>query len=254
MKRAIVTGGTRGIGQGIAQALADRRWEVTIVGRDPARGRRVAQEMGASFICADLVSMRQVRELAASVTGPIDALVLSAGAVFPDGQPVVTSEGLERGFALNCVSRFVLAEALAPQFAPGGCLVMTGGYGKRKGMDADWGTRTGIPGAMQAALGVDLFAIEFARRHPEIRVHTCYPGAVRSQLLERVSAPLHLYLKVFGRAPARAARGFVRLIEEPTSTVHWDGDKPMRFSPPLPDASVSSALWETLARMGERAS
>eukprot|EP00981_Chlorochromonas_danica_P001314 scaffold281_cov282-Ochromonas_danica.AAC.14 len=45
-KRAIVIGGTSGIGEGIARRLAKAQVSITIVGRDADRGQAIVKELG----------------------------------------------------------------------------------------------------------------------------------------------------------------------------------------------------------------
>ncbi len=46
---AIVTGGASGLGAATARALRAEGAQVTILGRDAARGRALATEIGATF-------------------------------------------------------------------------------------------------------------------------------------------------------------------------------------------------------------
>jgi NAD(P)-dependent dehydrogenase (short-subunit alcohol dehydrogenase family) len=80
-KRALITGGTSGIGRAIAAAFVHAGARVVIAGRDQARGEAVARELGnATFIKADVSSLADVRRLAAAATlGQVDILVNNAG-------------------------------------------------------------------------------------------------------------------------------------------------------------------------------
>ena len=49
MKRAIVVGGTSGIGRVVAEQLAARGDEVVITGRDAGRAEAIAAELGGSM-------------------------------------------------------------------------------------------------------------------------------------------------------------------------------------------------------------
>ena len=66
--KALVTGGTGGIGYGVATQLIAAGWDVTIVGRNTARGREIVSETGAQFLQADLSLMSEVSRVAQSVT------------------------------------------------------------------------------------------------------------------------------------------------------------------------------------------
>src|SRR4029077_9603170 len=87
-QRALVTGGTSGIGRATAEALAREGARVLISGRSEARGAEVvgAIEAGggeAGVVRADLQSAREVRARAERAAD-VDILVNNAG-VFPVG-------------------------------------------------------------------------------------------------------------------------------------------------------------------------
>lgn len=85
---AVVTGGTRGLGEGFATALADAGAGVVLVGRDTARGELVAQNLRAQgheavFVTADVTSAGDVTrmlEQTLAAFGRVDVLVNNAGA------------------------------------------------------------------------------------------------------------------------------------------------------------------------------
>ncbi len=83
-KTAFVTGSTRGIGLAIARALHGAGAKVAIVGRDAARARGVAGELGdrAAGVACDVAVAEQVDAALAgaeSALGPVDILVNNAG-------------------------------------------------------------------------------------------------------------------------------------------------------------------------------
>jgi 3-oxoacyl-[acyl-carrier protein] reductase len=83
-KNALVTGSTRGIGRGIAEALAAAGARVAVVGRDRARAEEVAATVanGASGFACDVSDSAQVVALVEDVEktfGGIDILVNNAG-------------------------------------------------------------------------------------------------------------------------------------------------------------------------------
>lgn len=79
---ALVTGSTRGIGKAIATGFVTAGARVYVHGRDEARGRRLADEIGAQFIRADLEHFNEVERLAAELSARedrLDVLVKNAG-------------------------------------------------------------------------------------------------------------------------------------------------------------------------------
>lgn len=77
-KRAVVTGGTRGLGLGIVESLAARGAEVTAIGRDAARARG-ARDAGAVIRVGDAADPVLVNRTIADVRPSI--LILNAGAL-----------------------------------------------------------------------------------------------------------------------------------------------------------------------------
>ena len=92
-RAVVVTGGTRGIGKGIASVFARNGAKVLITGRDSDVARTAAEELSAdgaevSFIQADVSSREDCRRMAANAVerlGGIDVLCANAG-VFPDSR------------------------------------------------------------------------------------------------------------------------------------------------------------------------
>lgn len=119
-KVIVMTGATSGIGQIAAERLADMGARMVMVARDRARGEAMLTKLAAraperrhTVHYADLSRLheakRVAREIAAAETR-IDVLVNNAGAVF--SRRSVTEDGLERTFALNHMSYFMLTAGL----------------------------------------------------------------------------------------------------------------------------------------------
>jgi NAD(P)-dependent dehydrogenase (short-subunit alcohol dehydrogenase family) len=123
-KRALVTGGTSGIGRATAEALAREGAYVLISGRSESRGAEVAaaiQEAGgeAEFIRTDLEKADDVRALAEHA-GDVDVLVNNAG-VFPGGPTHELPEAaFDEAFAVNVKAPFLLTAAIAPKMVERG--------------------------------------------------------------------------------------------------------------------------------------
>jgi len=128
-KRALVTGGTSGIGRAAAELLAREGAHVLISGRSEERGAEVVAAIEAAggeaeFVRADLASPDDVRALAARAS-EVDILVNNAG-VFPAGPTHELPESaFDETFAVNVKAPFYLTAAIAPQMAArgGGAIV-----------------------------------------------------------------------------------------------------------------------------------
>ena len=123
-KRALVTGGTSGIGRAAAEALAREGAHVLVAGRSEDRGAEVVEAIEAAggeaeFVHSDLASAEDVRALAARASD-VDILVNNAG-VFPAGPTHELPESaFDETFAVNVKAPFYLTAAIAPRMAARG--------------------------------------------------------------------------------------------------------------------------------------
>ncbi|MFO7654345.1 MAG: SDR family oxidoreductase [Candidatus Krumholzibacteriia bacterium] len=118
-KRALVTGGTEGIGWGIAEALGDRGAQVGVVGRDQQKLRRAAEELGVHPLRGDVGvekdAVRVVREFVEQFGG-IDVLVNNAG--FGHFMPLLETDAarFEEVFRTNVTGAMLMARECARHF------------------------------------------------------------------------------------------------------------------------------------------
>jgi NAD(P)-dependent dehydrogenase (short-subunit alcohol dehydrogenase family) len=77
-KTIVVTGGSRGLGLGLVEALVDQGAKVTVVARDEAALAAVEQRLGVAVISADIAEAGAAQRILADVRP--DILVLNAGA------------------------------------------------------------------------------------------------------------------------------------------------------------------------------
>ena len=77
-KTIVVTGGSRGLGLGLVEALVDQGARVTVVARDPAALAAVKQKLSVAVIPADVTDEGTAKRILADVRPEV--LVLNAGA------------------------------------------------------------------------------------------------------------------------------------------------------------------------------
>jgi NAD(P)-dependent dehydrogenase (short-subunit alcohol dehydrogenase family) len=114
-RRALVTGGTRGMGAAIAQRLLDAGAKVVVTGRT----RGVATPEGATFVAGDVSSADGIKAIAAKAVdalGGLDILVNSAGGArpFAEGTVSIPDEEWQASFELNLFAAVRLTNALLP--------------------------------------------------------------------------------------------------------------------------------------------
>jgi NAD(P)-dependent dehydrogenase (short-subunit alcohol dehydrogenase family) len=126
--RALVTGGGRGIGAGIAQALARDGWDVTVAARSRDQIQTVADEVGARCVVLD-VADRGAVERAVAQAGAVDLLVANAGVSGPDGATwEVDPADWWRVFEINVLGVHLCCRAVIPGMLQRGTgrIVITG--------------------------------------------------------------------------------------------------------------------------------
>jgi NAD(P)-dependent dehydrogenase (short-subunit alcohol dehydrogenase family) len=116
-KRALVTGGGRGIGLAAASALAQAGAEVTLVARTRAEIEAAAQAIvargdKAAALPLDVTDLDAVRRTIAAAE-PFDVLVNNAGTNRPAYLMDVKVEDFDAIFALNVRAAFFMAQAVA---------------------------------------------------------------------------------------------------------------------------------------------
>ena len=237
---AVVTGATAGIGRAVAVRLGAQGFRVLAVGRDRTRGEEVLRELRRSgdgngatehrFLAADLASMAATVSLAHAIgrqTDRVDALVCCAG-IFAL-RPEWTDEGLERTFALNYLSRFLLVRRLEPLLVASSSarvvlVANAGAYRDRLDLD-DPHYRHGRPGMRVAArtqFANDLLAVELAERYRRASVSvTCvFPGVVRTEVFRNGVGVPRLVAALLGTVAGRVGL----TPEEAAETPAWLAD------------------------------
>ena len=142
-KVAIVTGAGSGFGAGIAKRFAEEGAAVFVVDIDEKNGARVAQELNAKFVRADVARgadwARLVQECL-SVSGRLDIVVNNAGWTHRRKPYVEVSEAeFDKVYAVNVKSIYLSAIHALPTFRKlgGGCFVnvaSTAGLRPRPGL------------------------------------------------------------------------------------------------------------------------
>ena len=152
---AVITGGSSGIGRGIALALGQAGAAVVIIARDPASLRDTVAELDgagctAAWVSADLGDRAAVGRAAAQAHeafGPPDILVNCAGLNLRPPLADLTVEQWDQLMAVNLTAPFLLGQRFGPRMAERGwgriinitsqqadrAFGNSGGYGAAKG-------------------------------------------------------------------------------------------------------------------------
>ena len=112
-KVAAITGGSRGIGRGIAEALLKTGASVAINGRNEDKGQQAIKEIGVNqpvtFIKGDVRKQSEVENFISQTIekfGQIDILVNNAGVVSGQKFLELTPRQIETTFQINTLAHF----------------------------------------------------------------------------------------------------------------------------------------------------
>ena len=204
---ALVTGGNRGIGRGIALGLAEEGADLVIAARDEARSAEVVREIEALGRRAVAVSCDVTIEadIAAAIEaarglGGLHILVNNAG-VARGGVPAEIEEAAwDLVVDTNLKASFRLAQAAYPLFieAGGGKVINIGSEFSLFGSAAALPYSASKGGVIQLTKSL---AVAWAR--DAIQVNAIIPGWIRTDMTAGVQANEALRQRIIERTPAR---------------------------------------------------
>ncbi|MFE4254031.1 SDR family NAD(P)-dependent oxidoreductase [Streptomyces sp. NPDC056910] len=195
-RRAVVTGGSSGVGVETARALARAGAEVTLAVRNIGKGAKIAAEIttdtgNEAVLVAplELTDLDSVRAFAAAWQGPLHMLINNAGIMaLPE---LEFTRGWETQFATNHLGHFALATGLHRALAAEGGRIATLSssahlYSPVIFDDINFARRpyTPIEAYGQSKTAIVLFAVEAARRWGAdgITANALMPGGIRTPL------------------------------------------------------------------------
>ncbi|MFO7608001.1 MAG: SDR family oxidoreductase [Candidatus Krumholzibacteriia bacterium] len=119
--RALVTGGSEGIGRGIAEALLAKGAKVAVMARDEEKLAAVAEAIGALAIAGDVAQEEDAERAVTRVVdafGGLDILVNNAGIGYFAPLVELDKTSFERVFAVNVTGAMLMGRAAARVFVP----------------------------------------------------------------------------------------------------------------------------------------
>ena len=212
--RALVTGGTSGIGHATAVLLRDAGAEVTVTGTRAGAGEYATALAGMTYarlVLTDPASMDALKER----FDALDVLVNNAGANFPGGLDESAPDGFDASVALNLNGTYrltvALRRALKASAAPGGASVVN-----LSSMSALRAV-TLVPGYSAAKAGIialtRTLAVKWAR--DGIRVNAVAPGTIDTPM----TAPMHALPELVDSEVAHIPLGRFGRVEEIAPTI-----------------------------------
>jgi len=175
MKQALITGGARGIGFGIAEAMLAAGYEVTVTGLTPDEVAAVPVREHLRAVPLDVTKDADVAACIARLDR-LDALVNCAGIILRDGQEF-TVAGFQKVIDVNLTGTMRLCVAAKPLLEKqGGAIVNTASVWSFFGgglVPAYTASKGGVAQLTKA------LAVAWA---PAIRVNAIAPGWVETEL------------------------------------------------------------------------
>lgn len=272
-KVVVITGATSGIGWVAADRLARMGARLVIIARDRTRGEATLKAMQAagppaahSVHYADLSTISEMKRVAheiAAVEPHIDVLINNAGALFSSRQ--LTSDGLEKTFAVNHMSYFVVTQGLADvlRATPGARVVNTSSdahKGRRLDLNDLQSAKdySGFPVYGRSKLCNILFTRELARRWQDtgVTVNCLHPGFVATRFGDQSGGTFQRLIgmaKWFAISPEKGAETIVYLASSDAVAKETGGYfyKCKRVNPTSEAQNDATArkLWEESARL-----
>jgi NAD(P)-dependent dehydrogenase (short-subunit alcohol dehydrogenase family) len=185
-KRALITGGTTGIGLETAREFLKEGARVAITGTNPATLDAARKELGSEVLilssdASDVASQKSLAEAVEKAFGGLDVLFVNAG--IADLRPIDQwdEKGFDRTFAINFKGPFFLIQALLPVFANPASVVLCASVNAHIGM-----ANTSVYGASKAALLSLTRTVSGELISRGIRVNAVSPGPISTPLYSKL--------------------------------------------------------------------
>lgn len=223
--RAVVTGGSDGIGLGIARRLARAGADVVLPVRNPRKGAAAVAAIRAETPAADvqlldldLSSLASVAALGEKMRAdgrPVGVLVNNAGVMTPPGRQT-TADGFELQFGTNHLGHVALVGALLPLLRAGRARVtwqvsIAARRGAIQWDDLGWErSYDGMRAYAQSKIAMGLFGLELDRRSRAagwgVTSNLSHPGVAPTSLLDARPE--------LGRTAEVPSRRVIRMLSE----------------------------------------
>jgi NAD(P)-dependent dehydrogenase (short-subunit alcohol dehydrogenase family) len=234
-KTVVITGGTSGIGEVAAVALAKMGARLVLIARHQTRAnatlarlRAAGPDAAHAVHLADLTRLAETKRVAAQIAKEeprIDVLINNAGALFATRR--LTVDGLETTFALNHMAYFVLTEGLRERLsAAGAARIVNTASAAHQGAALDFDDLQseksfgGLKAYGRSKLCNILFTRELARRlkGTGVTANCLHPGFVATRFGDESGGLVSRFAwlaKLFAISPAEGAETIVYLASSP---------------------------------------
>jgi len=187
--RAVVTGGTTGIGYAAAQRLIEEGARVILTGQDQGRVEDAITHLGSGakgFVARserpeDAVALAEFVE---TEFGGLDVLFANAGVVWPAPFDAVDLDALQVQMAVNFAGPLFAVQKLAPMMGDGASVIFNTSNLNELGMPG-----MAVYSASKAALRSLARTLQAELGPRGIRVNTVAPGPVETPIYGKLGMP-----------------------------------------------------------------
>ena len=207
-KVAIITGGSKGIGRGIAEEYLKEGAKITICSRNEEEGRKTAEELASLgevlYLPADVSKISDNQTLVEETVkkyGRLDIFVANAGTNDPKKTHYldITEEQYERIMGVNLKGVFFGGQIAAREMVKeghGGAIVNVSSVNSYLALDSQMCYTTSKGGVSQ------LTKVQAVALTPyDIKVNAICPGPIETELMRRVGSDEELFNTVLSRTP-----------------------------------------------------
>ncbi len=185
-KRALITGGTTGIGLETAREFLQEGARVAITGKNPANLASAKTELGHDILviasdASDASSQKVVAETLSREFGGLDVLFVNAGIVDMRPMEQIDETSFDRSIDINLKGPFFLIQSLLPLFAKPASIILNASVNAHIGM-----ANTSIYGATKAALLSLTRTLSGELIGRGIRVNAVSPGPIQTPLYSKL--------------------------------------------------------------------
>lgn len=195
MTTTLITGANKGLGFETARRLVAAGHTVYVGSRDPERGRRAAERLGARALVIDVTDDASVEAAAKAVDadGGLDVLINNAGIEgrTPDGGVIgaaeVTGDGMRAVFETNVFGVVRVTHAFLPLLSRSTAPVvvnLSSGLGSMARITEPGTPSAAYPGVAYPAskTAVNVITVQYAKAFPNMRINAVEPGYTATDL------------------------------------------------------------------------
>jgi NAD(P)-dependent dehydrogenase (short-subunit alcohol dehydrogenase family) len=224
-KRALITGGTTGIGLETARQFLAEGARVAVTGRNPQTLESARKELGTDVLvvasdAGDTAAQKELAEVLRQAFGRLDILFVNAGIAALKPVEQWDEGAFDRTFAMNVKGPYFLIQALLPILANPASIILNASVNAHIGMP-----NTSVYGASKAALVSLARTLSGELIQRGVRVNAVSPGPISTPLygklglgaadLQAVAASIESQVPVkrFGN-PSEIAKAVVFLASD----------------------------------------